>query len=114
MGKCSPYLERFFFAVLVYLPFALILSCNILMRQRPHGLGMFAESRLLSEWCRLPYLLRQSLRHYFVVSRRSLTIMSTNKPSAPNPARASLLHAGRYWREVGEPGRYADECESWK
>jgi len=46
------------------------------MRQRLHGLGMFAESRLLSEWCRLPYLLRQLLLVYFVVAKRSLTSTS--------------------------------------
>ena len=28
-----------------------------------------------------------------------------NKPAAPNPAIASLLHAGRQWRGVGEPER---------
>src|SRR6185369_4303965 len=67
------------FAVLAYLPFASIMSCGILMRQRPHGLGMFAESRLLSEWRHLPYLLRQLLLHYFAVAKRSLTIMSANE-----------------------------------
>ena len=31
--------------------------------------------------------------------------MTPNKPTAPNPAIASRLHAGHLWRGVGEPGR---------
>jgi hypothetical protein len=30
---------------------------------------------------------------------------AANHPAAPNPALASWFHAGRLWREVGEPQR---------
>ncbi len=31
--------------------------------------------------------------------------LTANKPAAPNAAIASLFHAGRLWRWVGEPER---------
>ena len=41
--------------------------------------------------------------------KSSSMIISSNKPAAANPAMASQLQAGRHWRGVGEPGRWAYE-----